>query len=131
MEIFWQWVAEQEANNIELEQADVLEIETLPSDWKGYDLIVISTMLEYLPGNKVKEALINLRQLLKEGGILLALITRRNIMTRWLAANWWKTNSYAPSEIKPLFHAVGFAEIQSKKFTPGWSGFIMVIQAEK
>jgi ubiquinone/menaquinone biosynthesis C-methylase UbiE len=131
LEIFRQWVTDQKANNIELQQADVLAIEALPSNWDEYDLIVSSTMLEYLPRHKVAHALTNLKRLLGNKGVLLIFITKRNLITRWLAEKWWKTNTYEESEIQALFHIAGFQEIQFKKFSRGWSSSIMVIEATK
>ncbi len=130
LDIFQQWIAEQGANDIELKQADVLEIETLPSHWNEYDLIVTATMLEYLPKDKLGVAFANLRQLLKNDGILLVIITKRNFITRWLAEKWWKTNLYEESEVRTLFHAAGFNKIDFKKFSLQWSNFILVIETK-
>ena len=116
LDIFQQWIAENGANSIEIKQADVLAIESLPPHWKDYDLIVSSTMLEYIPKDKVLHALSNLKQLVKRDGILLVFVTKRNIMTRLLAGGWWKTNIYEESEIQRFFENAGFAEIT---FTPG------------
>lgn len=131
LEIFRQWITEQEANHIELKQADVLEIGVLPPHWKEYDLIVSSTMLEYLSQNQVKDALTNLKKLLRNGGILLILITRRNRLTRWLAGMWWKTNTYEPREIQTLLRDAGFDRSNLVDFSPWWSKFIIVLEATK
>ncbi len=130
LEIFQQWITEQGASHIELVQADVLETKVLPSHWKEYDLIVSSTMLEYLPKNQVKDALTSLKQLLGNGGILLILITRRNLITRWLAGKWWKTNTYEEGEIQTLLQDVGFEKIKFREFSPWWSKSILVIEAK-
>lgn len=130
LKIFREWIVGQGANNVELQQADVLEIESLPLHWKEYNLIVTSTMLEYLPKDKVESALANLKQLLGSGGTLLVIITKRNFITRWLAGKWWKTNLYDAQEIRALVHAVGFDKIEFKEFSPRWSNFITVIEAK-
>jgi ubiquinone/menaquinone biosynthesis C-methylase UbiE len=65
LEIFRQWIATQGAEPIELAQADVLEIEALPEHWKEHDLVVTSAMLEYLPRDRVQDALANLNRLLR------------------------------------------------------------------
>jgi SAM-dependent methyltransferase len=129
--IFQEWITGQAADNIELQRADVLELESLPPHWKGYDLIVSSTMLEYLPKDKSKDALYNLKQLLGSNGTFLVIITKRNFLTQWLAGKWWKTNLYDEREIRALFHAVDFNKIDFKKFSPRWLNFIMVIEAKK
>jgi 2-polyprenyl-3-methyl-5-hydroxy-6-metoxy-1,4-benzoquinol methylase len=126
--IFQQWITENGANSIEIEQADVLEIESLPPHWKDYDLIVSSTMLEYIPKDKVLRALTNLKQLVKSDGILLVFVTKRNIITRLLAGGWWKTNIYEVSEIQTFFRDAGFTEITFKELSRWWSNSIIVIE---
>jgi cyclopropane fatty-acyl-phospholipid synthase-like methyltransferase len=39
---------------VEVRQASVLKPETLPEDWRGYDLIVSASMLEYVPTGRVQ-----------------------------------------------------------------------------
>jgi cyclopropane fatty-acyl-phospholipid synthase-like methyltransferase len=131
LDIFQRWIVAHRSNNIELKQADVLETKLFPSNWKDYDFIVSSTMLEYLPKDKIKDALVNLNQLLRKGGTFLVFLTKRNILTRWFAEKWWKTNLYDQSEIQTLFHEAGFDEIAYKNFFSRWSKFIMVIEAKK
>jgi SAM-dependent methyltransferase len=129
--VFQQWITRHEAANIDLRQSDVLELGVLPADWKEYDLIVSSTMLEYLPAEGVKAALGNLKTLLQSGGILLLFVTRRNLMTRWLAEKWWKTKVYEEHELQAILRELGFDDIKSRQLSPGWSGSIMVIEARK
>src|SRR3990172_1007353 len=88
LDIFRQWITTQGAENIEVKQADVLELNLLPQNWSDFDLVVSSTMLEYLPKNKVTDALANLKQLLRNDGILLVIIIKRSFLTRWLAGRW-------------------------------------------
>ena len=131
LEVFLQWIAKQKVNNIEVRKADVLEIDSFPSHWKDYELIVASTMLEYLPKDKVGYALMNLKQLLGVGGVLLIFITKRNFITRWLARKWWKTNLYEEHEIGALIHNAGFGKSEFKKLSSGWASSILVIEAKK
>jgi ubiquinone/menaquinone biosynthesis C-methylase UbiE len=133
LDIFQAWVTTAGATNIESVQADVLEIETLPPTWKEYDLVVTSTMLEYLPKDKVEQALRNLSYLLKDGGTLLVLITKRNLLTRLIAGKWWKTNTYKKNEIQKLLQDAGFCQTEFKKFSASswWSSYIIVVEAEK
>ena len=107
-----------------------MAINTLPSYWKNYELIVASTMLEYLPRDKVEYALKNLKQLLGTGGILLIFITKRNFLTRWLAKKWWKTSLYDEQEIGDLLNSAGIAQFEFKKLSPGWASSILVIEAK-
>ena len=128
LEIFRQWITAQGATQIELAQADVLQTVSLPPNWKDYDLIVSSTMLEYLPSDQVVDALMNFKQLLSHGGLLLILMTRRNRLTRWLAGKWWKTHTYTEHGIQMSLQGAGFDEIKFVDFSPRWSRFIMVLE---
>ncbi len=130
LEVFQQWIPKQGAKNIEIQKADVLEIDALPPYWKDYELIVASTMLEYLPKDKVEHALKNLRKLLSIGGILLIFITKRNFITRWLAKKWWKTNLYDEPGIVTLLNSAGFVKSEFKKLSFGWASSIIVIEAK-
>lgn len=131
LDIFQQWITAQEANHIELAQADVLEAESLPAHWKEFDLIVSSTMLEYLPSQHVTEVLTNLKQLLNHDGLLLIFMTKSNRLTRWLAGKWWKTKTYTEHNIQTFLHNAGFDEIEFVDFSPRWSKSIMVLEARR
>ncbi len=133
LDIFSEWIKAEGAENIELEQADVLEVGLLPRDWNEFDLVVSSTMVEYLPKNKVKDALANLRQLLRNDGMLLVFITKRSFVTKLLAGRWWKTNTYTKNEIERLFREAGFEILEFKRFsqTSWWANYILVIETKK
>jgi SAM-dependent methyltransferase len=131
LDIIRKWIVEEGARNITLKQADVLELESLPSEWREHDLVVSSAMLEYLPKEKVRHALRNLSQLLREGGTLLLFVTRRNFLTGWLGKRWWKTNVYEEGEIRKLLREVGFDKVEGKKLSSRWSKSIMVVEARK
>jgi len=133
LDIFREWIKAQGAANIELRQADVLELGLLPLHWNEFDLVVSSTMLEYLPKHKIGNALENLKKLLRDKGLLLVFITKRSFITKLLAGRWWKTNTYKKSEIESLFHKAGFESIEFKRFsqTSWWANYITVIEAKK
>lgn len=130
LKIFQQWITITEAKNIQLFRANVLDISTLPADWGSFDLIISSAMLEYLPRKNVKDALSNLKKLLKTDGKLVILITKRNLLTKWFAGKLWKANLYKKSEIRQAFVDAGFEKIVFGKFTLGWSSAIIVIEGE-
>jgi ubiquinone/menaquinone biosynthesis C-methylase UbiE len=131
LDVFQQWIAAQQADNIEVRQANVLELSGLPTDWSAFDLFVSSTMLEYLPPEKVKDALANLSLLLKPNGTILVIVTRRNLLTRWVAKKWWKTNVYEEGEIRRFFQELDFVHIESRKLSAVWSNSIMAVEAKK
>ena len=130
LDIFRQWIAAQGATQIELAQADVLKTGRLPAHWTGYDLIVSSTMLEYLPTDQVTNALTNLKQLLNLDGLLLIFMTKRSRLTCWLAGTWWKTKTYTERDIQAFLQKADFDEIKFVDFSPRWSRFMMVLEAK-
>ncbi len=131
LNVFQQWTINQQAHNIELRRADVLKIGGLPAHWREYDLIVSSTMLEYLPPEKVKDALASLSVLLQSSGTLLLFVTRRNLLTRWIARMWWKTNVYDEHEVRAFVQEIGFKHIASRSLSASWSNSIIVVEADK
>ena len=132
LDIFREWTAGQRATAIELEQADVMLLDQqLPPDWRDYDLIVSSTMLVYIPGNDLGKALSNLRDRLKDGGLLLLFLTRRNFLTRWLGQMWWKTNTFEAGQIEQKLKQAGFVAVNFKTFSPLWLNSIMVVETSK
>ena len=131
LDIFQGQITEQGLKSIELEQAAVLKLDSIPSNWKEYDLIVSSALLEYIPEEKISDALSNLRLLLKDGGILLLFITRRNFITGLTGKLWWKTNLFEEGQITSILQDVGFDKIELKKLPSLWSNYIMVIEVRK
>lgn len=75
---------------VEARQANVLEMDTLPTAWTNYDLIVTASMLEYLPRERLSDALAALRRRLDDSGRLVVFITKRNWLTRLLVGWWWE-----------------------------------------
>lgn len=131
LDIFREWIAKKRAKGISLEQADVLNLKNLPPNWKEYDLIVSSGMLEYLPKDKMRQALNNLRQLLKKDGRLLVFITRRNVATKLLVELWWKANIYDEKEIKQIFQEIGFSELKYTSFAEKWLNSTIIVEAKR
>lgn len=101
---------------IRLAEADVLELDALPADWRGYDLVVTASMLEYVPRARFAEALRGLRARLRDGGRLVLFVTRRNPLTRLLIGRWWKSNLYTAAELRAAFGAAGFARVRFPGF---------------
>lgn len=121
IERFRQTMQRQGIEGIDLTQANVLQLTGLPDSWTNYDLIVSASMMEYLPGNRLVEALGGLRGLLREGGSLLLFITRRNWLMRPLIGRWWQANLYAAGELEDSFRRAGFSAITFRKFPLAFS----------
>jgi cyclopropane fatty-acyl-phospholipid synthase-like methyltransferase len=101
---------------IDVRQANVLELSALPGFWKNYDLIVSASMMEYLPRDRLAEALGGLRGLLREDGNLLLFITRRNWLMRPLIGQWWNANLYVARELEHAFSRAGFSAVAFHTF---------------
>jgi ubiquinone/menaquinone biosynthesis C-methylase UbiE len=135
LDLFKQWIPKGNDKTISLKKADVLLLdEQLPEDWQNYDLIVSSAMLEYIPKNKIRQAIRNLCRLLKDDGTILIFITKKNLLMRLLIKMWWKANIYDQAEIREVLLDSGFKKVIFKNFpSPYWHlniwGFI--IEAKK
>lgn len=105
-----------EIDDVALAQADVLDLQRLPASWSGYDLVVTASMLEYLPRDRLREALSGLRSLLREDGRFVLFITRRNWLTRPLIGRWWESNLYSRSEVEGALRDAGFSSIAFRRF---------------
>ncbi|MEX2204957.1 MAG: class I SAM-dependent methyltransferase [Myxococcota bacterium] len=103
---------------VETTRANVLELEALPPGWTGYDLVVSASMLEYVPRDRLVDALRGLRGRLGEGGHLLLFITRRNWLTRPLIGRWWRSNLYGADELRDAFRRAGFSRFAFAGFPP-------------
>ena len=95
-------------SGVETRQANVLNLDQLPASWKGYDLVVSASMLEYVPPDRLADALAGLRGLLAPDGRFVLFITRRNWLTRPLIGRWWQGNLYDEAELSERFRQAGF-----------------------
>ncbi|MEW6732858.1 MAG: class I SAM-dependent methyltransferase [Acidobacteriota bacterium] len=122
LERFRNRLEQQEIKKVELYQANVLELEQLPLDWTGYDLIVSAGMLEYIPKDKFPETLASLRSRLSAGGRFILFMTRQNWLTGLLIGRLWESNLYSRPELVKAFAQAGFSEVSLKKFplNYGW-----------
>jgi cyclopropane fatty-acyl-phospholipid synthase-like methyltransferase len=102
--------------SIQLAEANVLALDTLPAGWRDYDLVVSASMLEYVPRDRFAEALRGLRARLEDGGQLVLFVTRRNPMTRILIGRWWQSNLYTVPELRNAFMAAGFQRVRFPGF---------------
>ena len=103
-------------SHVRLKQANVLNLEELPASWTAYDLIVSTSMLEYVSRQDFSRALAALYARLARRGILLVVITRRNWMTRILIEWCWQAAPYTRNELREEFAAGGFNELAFIRF---------------
>ena len=102
--------------DIELAEADVLRLDDLPPTWSGYDLVVSASMMEYLPRERIVEALAGLRGRLAEDGALVLFMTRRNPLTRLMIGRWWASNLYDAAQLSDAFRRAGFTSFRFRSF---------------
>jgi SAM-dependent methyltransferase len=101
---------------IRLIEANVLALDALPAEWRGYDLVMSASMLEYVPRERFVEALAALRARLRPGGAFVLLMTRRNPFTRLLIGRWWQSNLYTAGELRTAMLAAGFTDVRFPGF---------------
>jgi len=106
----------QGTTGVELRQADVLQLDTLPESWRDYDLIVSSGMLEYLPRDALPAALRGLRLRLGDDGEFVFFISRRNWMMRVLIQLWWHAHLYSREELAEGLRQAGFSSVRFHRF---------------
>lgn len=90
-------------------------------DWADYDLIVSASILEYVPRQRLVEALAALRNRLAEDGWFVLFMTKRNWMTRPLVGWWWRSNLYDRYELSTAFREAGFPRAEFRAFPPAAS----------
>jgi ubiquinone/menaquinone biosynthesis C-methylase UbiE len=101
---------------VQLRQADVLALETLPSSWTNYDLILSTSMLEYLPKQDLPRALRGLRARLAPNGHVLVMITRKTLETKILVESWWHAQRYTKDELVRALEGAGFRHPVFRRF---------------
>lgn len=104
---------------VQLQQADVLSLETLPPSWTKYDLVLSASMLEYLPKQDLPRALAALRaRLAPDRGHILVMITRKTPETKLLINWWWHAERYTKNELLRAFAGAQFRDPVFRRF-PG------------
>ena len=120
LEQFRQTVAERGMTDIRLTQADVLALDRLPDDWRDYDLVISSGMLEHLPRERLPDALSSLRQRMRDTGSMVVFISRRNATMQWLIGKWWNANLYSRRELSAAFESAGLTVTFRRFPSPYW-----------
>jgi 2-polyprenyl-3-methyl-5-hydroxy-6-metoxy-1,4-benzoquinol methylase len=122
LELFQTGLEHRGIKKVDFCQANVLELEQLPSGWTSYDVIVSAAMLEYIPRDRFSETLASLRSRLREQGRFILFMTKRNWLTKLFIENPWGGNRYSRQELAEAFSRAGFGEIKFKTFplNYGW-----------
>jgi hypothetical protein len=80
------------------------------------DLIVSTSMLEYVARPDLSQALSVLGARLARHGTLLVVITRKNWVTRVLIERWWQAARYSREELREAFAIAGFRSLVFSRF---------------
>lgn len=113
---FQKTLAARGISRVQLRQADVLALNTLPSWWTNYDLILSASMLEYLPKQDLPRALAALHARMAPGGRILVLITRKTPETKVLIEWWWHAERYTKNELIRAFQEAGLQDPVFRRF---------------
>jgi SAM-dependent methyltransferase len=113
LDVFHRWIhAEGAENAISTRVQDVLDLDTLPQTWSDYDLIVTSTMLEYVPTASLDKAVAGLLGLLKPGGKMIWLLSGRTLPMKFFVGWLWRANLYTKSELDAVLAKAGAANVE-------------------
>ena len=104
------------SEGVQLRQADVLVPDDLPSSWNNYDLILSASMLEYLSKQDFPRALGELRARLAPDGLLVVLISRKTIETKFLIEKCWHAERYTREEIRDACVQARLCDPEFRKF---------------
>jgi cyclopropane fatty-acyl-phospholipid synthase-like methyltransferase len=135
LDLFAQWIQNEGAQNIHIRQADVLDLrDQLPPDWAGYDLVVSSTMLEYIAMERRHQALANLKGVLRgngsgENGRLLLFVTRRTWVTRLTGQKWWGAGLFDRVSLAAELRRSGFSHVHFRPMPGRWDSFLLAAKA--
>lgn len=107
LDAYHETVTRARLRDVQAVRADVLALDDqLPDTWSGYELVVCSSMLEYVPRESLAAALAALRARLRQRGQLVVLLTRKSFyLTRWL----WRCEGYTRTQISNALRNAGFA----------------------
>jgi len=113
---FASWITKNNIQNVSIEQGDMLNLESLPHEWKDYDLIVTAGMLEYLLKHQTNKAFANFKHILKPNGTLIIFISQQNTIIGRLLEKRWKAHLYKKETLQQLLHNSGFSHVRFLRF---------------
>jgi len=116
LERFSRKIDDRGVERIRIQRADVLQLQTLPPSWRNYDLVLSTSMLEYLKKQDLSRALAGLRERMAPDGRIMVMITRRTPEAKILIEWGWKAQSYSKPEIVQRFEAAGLRNMRFLRF---------------
>jgi SAM-dependent methyltransferase len=116
LERFKQRLDDAGRDRIRFFRANVLNLESLPHSWQDYDLVLSTSMLEYLPPDDLPHALEALRARMAPASHLLAMITRKSLETKIMIEWGWHAQRYTKPDLQKAFRAAGFERLWFLRF---------------
>lgn len=101
---------------VTLRRANVLDESALPAGWRGYDLVLCASMLEYLSERDLVRALGLLRARMAPGARMVVMISRRSWETKLLIDWLWQANRYRRRTLVDALDAAGFQRPRFVRF---------------
>ena len=75
--VFREKLHKERIDEVEVVQADVLSLDTLPVHWENFDRVISAAMVEYLPKDHLVSKFSGIRSRLEGTGRVLLFITRK------------------------------------------------------
>lgn len=110
LDVLKTWMRAHPLEEMEVRQADIMNLDAFASDWKDYDLIVFSGLIEYLSKEQTAQALLNLKKLLKPTGTLVAFVSQKTVLNK-VIQHWWKQALFEEHEVCQMFEKAGFRTV--------------------
>lgn len=101
-------LASRSGASVRIREADVMDPHALPAGWTGYDLVLSTSMLEYLPRQDLPVALAGLGQRMAPGGRIVIMMTRKTFEAGIVIGIPWRAERYDRSELRAAFRAAEF-----------------------
>lgn len=101
---------------VQLQEANILDDNALPEGWTGYDFVISTSMLEYLPREQLPHALSALRVRMALGARMLVVITSKSPVTKVMIEWAWKAERYSAGELREAFSQAGFDQLKFTRF---------------
>ncbi len=117
LNVFKDWIRKEGAEGaVTTRINNVLELETLPTQWHDYDLVVTASMLEYVPRESLPKAVAGLLERVKPGGKMIWILSGNTPLMKFIVGWFWRGNLYTKSELNEILKKVGATDINYLSF---------------
>lgn len=124
------FAAQHPEHHIVVTQCDVRMIDSgLSLQWKNYDYILSSGMLEYLDKRELVNALKTLVHRLRSNGKIIIFISRSTWLNKIFLEKIWKANAFTKTELRNIFQSAQLTIQQLQPFRT-W-GYVIVAEKSR